>query len=158
MPTVRYFHPVNRLAIAIEEAGDRSVKQLVASAESALEEIRGECGAEFDAKIATIDSKIDSLTQAYDSAALGDIYSLANQIFNEAGVFGAVELSSAARSLCVLTSDYRNAAHVDIKILRLHADAMHALRLASADTDAEVRAAVLIGLQELTRKSISDRS
>jgi hypothetical protein len=156
MATVRYFRPINRLALAIEESGGRVATQLVADAERALEELRSECGAEFDTKIAAMDAKIGMLSQAYDPTIIGDIYSLANQIFSEAGVFGAVELSSAARSLCALTSDYANA-RVDINILTLHVEAMKALRMASADTDAEVRTAVLNGLNELTRKSISGR-
>lgn len=152
MTVVRTFHPENRLAKAVEQAGGVTVGEAISRATEQLEAVREECMSALDEKIGSIDALTSSAVFSSRGDDIRRVYDLANEILNEAGVFHLVELSEAGRSLCDLTGGYRKDAALDVRAIRVHVAAMRSLRRPEVHGDAATRTAVLDGLRQVTAK------
>lgn len=150
-PVVRTYRPDSRLAKAIDVPGGITIAEALVRSEAAVEAVRAECMAGIDEKIAEMEAA--TCGQAFTSAPaeLQRVYRLANEILNEAGVFGLAELSEAGRSLCDLTAGWSNGG-IEIEPIRLHVAAMKSLRRPEVESDLAVRTAVLNGLRQVTAK------
>jgi len=143
---VRTHRIENKLAKAVSTVGGMTVEDALAKAAQAVEEVRDECMDALDVKIA----EIDAVTKS-GKADPARVYALANEILNEAGAFGLSELSEAGRSLCELTSNWRDGAS-DMEPIRVHVVAMKSLRRSDVAGDSALRSAVIEGLRALTAK------
>lgn len=141
--------PENPLADAVQRAGGVRVSEAIATAEESLEELRAECMANLDVKIAEIDA-LTTGSMRGDESEVQKVYALSNEILNEAGMFGMNELSEAGRSLCDLSAVGVRA--FDYRAVRVHVEAMKSLRRPEVEGDAAIRAAVLEGLRQVTSK------
>lgn len=150
-PIVRTYRPENRLAKAIDLPGGITVAEALVRSAAGVEAVRAECMAGIDEKIAEIDAATCGQTFTSSAADVQRVYRLANEILNEAGVFGLTELSEAGRSLCDLTAGWSNGG-IEIDPIRVHVAAMKSLRRPEVEGDLAVRAAVLDGLRRVTAK------
>src|SRR5688572_24416552 len=96
-PIVRTYRVENRLAGAISAPGGMTIGDAIVRAGAGLEELRDECMSALDVKIAEIDAATTQEAFSSTAADMARVYALANEILNEAGVFGLVELSEAGR-------------------------------------------------------------
>src|SRR5690606_30372381 len=119
---VRTHRVENRLARAVSTVGGMTIEDALEKAAQAVENMREECMDALDAKIA----EIDAVTKS-GKPDVARVYALANEILNEAGAFGLSELSEAGRSLCELTSNWRDRTS-DMEPIRVHVVAMKSLR------------------------------
>jgi hypothetical protein len=149
---VRTFRPANRLAAVIDARGGVKLSEALERARKAVEALREDYLAVLDQKIAQIDGLITAKSFSSTAADIQSVYALANEILNEAGTFGLVELSAAGRSLCDLTANRRGEEPLDLRAIRVHVEAMKSLRRPEVDGDAQTRAAVLDGLRKVTAK------
>ncbi len=146
---VRTHRPENRLAKAISVPGGLTIGDALERAAENIAVVREDCMIALDAKIAEIDAATSGANFTCAPDDVQRVYSLANQILNEAGVYDLHELSEAGRSLCDLTA---NAAVIDLEPIRVHVAAMKSLRRPEVESDANIRAAVLQGLRQVTAK------
>lgn len=146
-PIVRTHRVENKLAHAITTNGGLTIGDALQRAQQAVEDVREECMAALDAKIA----EIDAATASAGRADVERVYRLANEILSEAGAFGLMELSEAGRSLCELTSNWRDMA-IDAEPIRVHVVAMKSLRRPDVEGNTALRSAVLEGLRQVTAK------
>ncbi|MBL8536675.1 MAG: hypothetical protein JNM59_04665 [Hyphomonadaceae bacterium] len=147
MTSVRKFHPEVRLKKLLAESGGITAGQALDRANEGLESIREDC-------LAGVDEKLTQLTQlaASSEAERGkQMYRCANEIFAEAGAFGLAELSAAAHSLCSLLSNVEDD-RLPSSAIKVHIDAMRALRRPDVSGNAAARAAVLSGLRGLAKR------
>jgi len=91
------------------------------------------------------------LSTAGGEAGLEECYVASNEIFAEAGVFGLSELSAVAHSLCTLLS-VPDRTKVPAAAVKVHVDAMRALRTPTVEQNETMRQAVLAELQSLARR------
>ena len=143
MTVVRSFYVEVHLKTLLNEPGGIKVADAIDRAYDSLEEVRDQCLAAIDDKIAAI------AAFAPDASPLvrRDCYQLSNEIFAEAGALGAPELSAVAFNLCeVLSADQTR---VSAKIIGVHVDAMRVLRLPGAAASPGLRRAVLDELRRL---------
>ena len=152
-PIIRTHRTANRLAQAISAPGGVTIGEALSRAASGVEEVREECLAALDAKIAEIDSVTAKHAFKASASQTLRVYALANEILNEAGVFGLTELSEAGRSLCELTSNWSDGG-IDFEPVRVHVSAMKSLRRPDIAGAPALRAAVLDGLRAVTAKLI----
>lgn len=146
-PIVRTYRVENKLSQAISTNGGLTMGEALLRAQQGVEDVREECMAALDAKIA----EIDAATSGASQAEVTRVYTLANEILSEAGAFGLFELSEAGRSLCELTSRWRDGG-LDAEPVRLHVVAMKALRRPDIEGNTALRSAVLNGLRQVTAK------
>ncbi|HYD87198.1 MAG TPA: hypothetical protein VEA80_06975 [Vitreimonas sp.] len=148
---VRTHRVENRLSQAISIPGGVTVSEAIEQAAQGVEELRAECMAALDAKIAEIEAA--TVSGAFDGnpADMARIYTLANEILSEAGAFGLSELSEAGRSLCELTSNWRDGG-IGGEPIRVHVAAMKSLRRWDIESNTSLRMAVLDGLRQVTAK------
>lgn len=151
MTLVRKFHPEVRLKKIVAEAGGMRAADAIDRAHHSLEEIRSDCLAAVDGKV----EAIAALARSSDGASLERCYQLANEIFAEAGAFGLKDQSAAALNLCNALSTSAGARRL-ADILRVHVEAMRALRMPAVAGDEALRAAVLAELRKLTAKLSSE--
>ena len=147
MTVKRSFYPEVRLKRLVGEAGGMRAADAVEQAALRLEDIRESCLAAIDAKI----ELVHGLAKVVDESGRARCYCISNEIFAEAGSFGLPELSEAAHSLCVLLSATERRAAPEAAI-RVHVDAMRALRRPEIAGNKMLRAAVLKELQTLTAR------
>jgi hypothetical protein len=148
---VRTHRVENRLAKALSVPGGMTMADALSRAAAGVEHVRHECMAALDAKIAEIDAATTREAFSSTAADVARVYALANEVLNEAGAFGLSELSEAGRSLCDLTSNWRDGG-IDIEPVRVHVSAMKSLRRPEIAGDAALRAEVLSGLRAVTVK------
>jgi hypothetical protein len=148
---VRTHRVENRLAKAVSAPGGMTVAEALSRAAAGVERVREECMAALDAKIAEIDAATTREAFSSTAADVARVYALANEVLNEAGVFGLSELSEAGSSLCELTSNWRDGG-IDLEPVRVHVSAMKSLRRPEVAGDAALRAAVLAGLRAVAAK------
>jgi hypothetical protein len=148
---VRTYQVDNRLAKAIDAPGGMTVGDALQRATANIEEVRDECLSALDAKIAEIDAATARGAFKASPEEMARVYTLANEILGEAGVFGLTELSEAGRSLCELTSNWASGG-IDLDPVRVHVSAMKSLRRPDVAGSPAVRAAVLTGLRAVTAK------
>ncbi len=147
MSVVRRFFPEVRLKqLLASNNGIRADEALVRAGRN-LDEIREACLLGVDAKI----ERLVELSAVGGEEASDQCYEAANEIFAEAGVFGLSELSAVAHSLCSLLS-VTERAKVPAAAIKVHADAMRALRSPSVAQHQKVRQAVLSELQTLAQR------
>jgi len=142
---VRTHRVENKLTKAISTVGGLTIGDALERAAQAVEAVRDECMDALDEKIAEIDAATKT-----SAPNIARIYTLANEILSEAGAFGLNELSEAGRSLCELTSNWRDGA--DVEPIRVHVVAMKSLRRSDIAGDTTLRNAVIEGLREMTAK------
>lgn len=147
MTTVRKFHPEVRLKRLLSEAGGIRAADALTAADVGVESMRDRCMQGIDAKI----EKIALLVQNWERHAASQTYALANEIFSEAGMFGLKELSEAGLSLCELLGAH-DAALIPEKAVRVHVDAMRALRSPAVAAEQAMRQAVLGELRKLSQR------
>lgn len=148
MSVVRRFRPENRLAKLIGVPGGISVGDALQRASVELESIRESCMQALDGKL----TALAALSSEPASIARDDaMYVLSNEIFGEGGAFGLEELSAVAYSLCTML-DSTERASARGPIIRVHIEAMRALRHPDMAGDVAARAAVLAGLRGLTAR------
>jgi len=152
MSPVCKFYPEVRLKKIVAEAGGLTAADAIDRAQRSLEEIRDDC-------LAAVDKKIDAiaaLATTEVNASLERVYQLANEIFAEAGTFGLNELSAVAHNLCNVVSAPPGRRPLG-EVVRVHTDAMRALRAPAMASDQALRGAVLTELRNLgARLSGSD--
>lgn len=141
MTVVKKFYPKVRLRELMAAPGGISVTSALSNADANLDAARDGYLEALDAQIAEINAP--GLDLAY-------IYQLANELFGASGLLGLDELSAVARSLCVLLTE---SAAASAEAIRVHLDAMRALRLPALETDQAARKAILAGLEAVVAKS-----
>jgi hypothetical protein len=148
MSVVRRFRPENRLAKLIATPGGVTIADALQQASVELESIRESCMDALDEKLRLLTLlNAEPTTPARDES----MYYISNEVFGEAGVFGLEELSSVAYSLCTML-DAGERAPTRGAIIRVHIEAMRALRHPDMAGDKTARAAVLAGLRGLTAR------
>jgi hypothetical protein len=151
-PVVRTHRPENKLAGAIQTSGGVTIAEALDRAHEGVESLRDEALVALDEKIARIEGFALSPSFSSSAADIRQVYALANEILNEAGAFGLVELSAAGRSLCDLTVARADGEGLDLRAIRVHVEALKSLRRPDVHGDAAIRAAVLDGLRQVTAK------
>ncbi|MBC7769537.1 MAG: hypothetical protein H7124_12200 [Phycisphaerales bacterium] len=148
---VRTHRVENKLTQAISTQGGLTIADALQRAAESVEEVREECMGALDDKIAEIETATSR--QAFQGTAneMARVYTLANEILNEAGAFGLAELSEAGRSLCELTGNWRDGG-IDVEPIRVHVAAMKSLRRPDIAGNTSLRMAVLDGLRQVTAK------
>jgi len=144
---IRRSYPKARIATKLNASGGISISAALERAEAALETVRAECISAVDEKV----RRIAALARALDEG--DEMYDLANEVFAEAGAFGLDEVGEAARSLCDLLGSNGAHKHAAIKV---HADALCALRHRDIHDDPERRQSVLFGLREVVKRYAPD--
>ncbi|MEQ1809762.1 MAG: hypothetical protein ABL889_07545 [Terricaulis sp.] len=150
MTVVRRFYPEVRLKKLLSSNGGIRTDEALLRAGRNLDEIREACLSGVDTKI----ERLVALSAIGGQEASDECYEAANEIFAEAGVFGLNELSAVAHSLCALLS-VAERAKVPAAAIKVHADAMRALRTPSIAQNEKVRQAVLSELQVLAQRFTS---
>lgn len=146
MTRARFFFPDVRLKRLLAEPGGMRVKDALERADEAIENVRDHCLVAIDDKIATIG--------AYEEGApeqSSRCYVLSNEIYAEAGLLGLAELSDVAHNLCEVLS-LGTQGGVSKRAVRVHVDAMRALRSPAVSSNHQLRAAVVAELHHLTAR------
>ena len=151
-PVVRTHRPANKLAAAVQTRGGVTIAEALQHAGDGVEALRADYMAVLDQKIGEIETFTLSKSFSSSPDAIRQVYALANEVLNEAGAFGLAELSAAGRSLCDLTAARADSEGLDVRALRVHVEAMKSLRRPEVEGDAQIRAAVLEGLRQVTAK------
>ncbi|MBL8550795.1 MAG: hypothetical protein JNJ73_12495 [Hyphomonadaceae bacterium] len=151
-PVVRTHRPANQLAAAVQTRGGVTIAEALQHATENVETLRADYMAVLDEKIAAIEAFTRSVGFSGDAETIRKVYALANEVLNEAGAFGLAELSAAGRSLCDLTAARADSESLDLRAIRVHVEAMKSLRRPEVNGDAQIRAAVLEGLRQVTAK------
>lgn len=144
MTNVRRFHPEVRLKKLLAEPGGMTAGEAIERADAKLEEIRGDCLSAVDDKL----TELSALVKSDQPERGARMYRCANEIFAEAGTFGLAELSAAAHSLCSLLARTEDTKVPEASV-KVHIDAMRALRNPDVAGNKAARAAVLSGLRGL---------
>lgn len=126
------------------EPGGIATERALSMAADNLRSIEGACLAAIDSKIARLHESI------CDESAEQQCYALSNEVFGEAGVFGLSEISAIAHNLCSLLAAPRPGA--SCAALRIHVDAMRALRRPEIAASKTQRTAILCELRALASK------
>jgi hypothetical protein len=126
------------------EPGGIATERALSTAAANLRSIEGACLAAIDNKIARLHEGI------CDESAEQQCYALSNEVFGEAGVFGLSEISAIAHSLCSLLAARRRGASREA--LKIHVDAMRALRRPEIAASKTQRTAILCELRALASK------
>lgn len=143
MTQVKHFFPKVRLRTLLLEPGGMKRSDMLERAAMCMEEVRGSCLKAIDDKV----EEVLRLSRSPSDHALARCYDLSNEIFAEAGAFGLGEVSSAAHSLCCLLGEECNRAPA--AAIRVHVDAMRALRRPEIASNKRLRTAVLLELRGL---------
>jgi hypothetical protein len=101
-----------------------------------------------DACIEGVDDKVRRIAVMTPEQS-EEMYELANEVFAEGGAHGLDEVAEAARNLCdlLMSSDsHKNAA------IKVHIDALQALRHRDIHGDVAKRQAVLRGLRDVVKR------
>ena len=145
MSKARFFFPDVRLKRLLREPGRITIGEALARADGAIDGMRDACLQSIDQKIA----EIGALDQDDVSDTNGRCYTLSNEIYAEAGMIKLTELSDVAHNLCdLLSAGGKQGAST--RAIRVHVDAMRALRSPAASASSELRRAVLGELHRLT--------
>ncbi len=147
MNKVRFFFPELRLKQLLEEPGGITIADALMRADDAIEASR-------DAGLKAVDEKISAIAvcEREDAGDTTDTcYKLSNEIYAEAGMMRLSELSDVAHNLCELLSGGASEA-VSKRAIRVHIDAMRALRSPAASSSRDLRRAVLEELHRLTAR------
>jgi len=145
MNKARFFFPDVRLKRLLREPGGITVGEALVRADDAIDGMRDAFLQSIDQKIA----EIGALGQDDAFSATGRCYTLSNEIYAEAGMIKLIELSDVAHNLCdLLSAGGKQGASA--KAIRVHVDAMRALRSPAASASGELRRAVLSELHRLT--------
>lgn len=145
--SVRKFMPVNRLAKAIGDPTGMLLSQALKHAENNLEKSRPQY-------LAALDRKVDALRELAPTAAQAqeEFYRTAREVYADAGALGFSHLSQAALSLCDLLVSSAPETRLRAGV-RVHVDAVLALRLAGGDAAKGQRDAILKGLFVISGKA-----
>lgn len=146
MTRARFFFPDVRLKRLLAEPGGMRAKDALKRADEAIEYVRDDCLAAIDKKIAEIAAYQEGAAEVSKTC-----YRLANEIYAEAGVLGLRELSAVAHNLCE-TISLGTFGAVSLRVVRVHADAMHALRSPAVSENQHLRRAVVAELHRLTAR------
>ncbi|ANP46773.1 hypothetical protein [Candidatus Viadribacter manganicus] len=145
MTRARFFYPEVRLKRLLKEPGGLRVVDALDRADAAIDAIRDDCLLAIDGKIAAISSA--AKREGHPDAR----YTLSNEIYAEAGALGLAELSDVAHNLCELLSLERKE-DVSEQAVRVHVDAMRALRSPAVSANGTLRRAVLAELHRLAAR------
>jgi|GEM_PF-2963484 len=126
--------------------GGLTVEQALANAQRGVETLRAQCTDAVDETIA----KICALTSQGAEQNAKTIYALSDEVFALAGTFGMADVSKAAYSLCALLASDEGAKKG--AAIRVHVEAMKALRNPVVAADAVARAKVLEGLVNVSKR------
>jgi hypothetical protein len=145
--SVRKFMPVNRLAKALNDPTGLLMSQALKHAGSNLEKVRPQL-------VASLDRKLDALRDLAPIAeeAREEFYRTAREVYADAGALGFVHMSQAALSLCDLFVAVVPEARFRAGI-KVHVDAIMALRSAAGDAAKPQREAILKGLFAISGKT-----
>ncbi len=149
----RFFQPAPRLKALLAEPGGMRVSDALRRADRAVLEIRGRC-------LSGIDQKVEEILAASRSdapSAMDRCYRLSNEIYAEAGVFGLVELSGVAHSLCTLLAE-SELDRIPREVIAVHVDALRALRSPAVAENRQLRTAVVAELRALTARITAPRA
>lgn len=147
MTVVRKFYPEVRLKRLVAEPGGRRMGDAIKSAQDRVEEIRVPTIEGVEQKTV----EIDRLAKSGESGWSDACYTLANEIFAEAGVFDLHGLSKAAYMLCAYISSVAPE-EVRADAVIVHADAMRALRTKVIADNPVASKAILAGLDDIAAK------
>lgn len=145
MTEVRYVRTQNRLAKLLAQPGGTRISTLLERAALGVESLR-------ETALLAIDRKIEDIAvfmESSDPHRFAVIRQYAGELFGDAGAFGLTEIALAARSL----HDFLefDQAQPSATALRVHLDAVRALRRPSVTKDKAAREAVLTALRELSQ-------
>lgn len=145
--SVRKFMPVNRLAKALNDPTGLLMSQALKHAGANVENMRPQL-------VAALDRKLDALRDLAPSAeeAKDDFYRTAREVYADAGALGFVHISQAALSLCDLFVSVVPEGRFRAGI-KVHVDAITALRSAEGDAAKPQREAILEGLFAISGKA-----
>lgn len=148
----RFFQPAVRLKERLVEPGGMRVSDALRRADRGLLEIRDRCLSAIDQKI----EEILAVSKSGAPTAMDRCYRLSNEIYAEAGVFGLVELSGVAHSLCTLLAE-SELDRIPREAVAVHVDALRALRSAAVAENKQLRTAVVAELRALTARISTPR-
>ena len=146
MTRARFFVPDVRLKRLLAEPGGMRAKDALNRADEAIESVRDSCLQAIDRKISEIG--------AYTEGAIEQTrhcYRLSNEVYAEAGILGLAELSDVAHNLCEILSLSAEGS-VSSRAVKVHVDAMHALRTPAVSANRQLRQAVVQELHRLTSR------
>ncbi|HYD88814.1 MAG TPA: hypothetical protein VEA80_15170 [Vitreimonas sp.] len=146
MTLLRSYRPEVRLQQMLARPGGLSIEQALANAQQGVETLRSQCTAAVDATIA----KICALTTEGAEKNAKTIYALADEVFALAGTFDMTDVSKAAYSLCALLASEEGAKKG--AAIRVHVEALKALRNPLVAADANARTKVLEGLVNVSKR------
>jgi hypothetical protein len=140
----------NRLAKSVVTRGGMSASEALSAAQNAVEQIRDPTIAEIDANLKEIYGLGEQLkaSNAFDEAALQQMYVCANRVVAMGGVFGLAELGQAAYSLCELVSRFQTLERFSWQMVQVHIDGLKLLR-SPGSHPAAIREEVLNGLRRV---------
>jgi hypothetical protein len=142
---LRNYRPEVKLQRLLARPGGLTIEQALARATLNVEKLREQCTTAVDAKI----EEIAALgIQAEINAQA--IYALSDEIFALAGTFKMGEVSQAAYSLCALLSSPEGAKSA--AAIRVHVDALRALRNPEIAANLAATAQVLQGLKNVSKR------
>lgn len=145
MTLLRSYRPEIRLQHLMNRPNGLLIEQALARAANNVEKLRDQCTAAVDAKI----EEIAALGMA-DAVDAGAIYALADEVYTLAATFKMGETSQAAYSLCALLSSEEGAKNR--AAIRVHVDALRALRNPAIAADIAATGEVLQGLKNVSKR------
>lgn len=156
MTNVRFVFPKPRLNELLRAPGGVPVAEALARCEENLETIRPSCMAEMLALLELAEARIAAMGQAFDDAALNDLYAVVVQGIGAGKVCGVATVDDALVSLCDLLDFLRTQGRYDREAIAVH---VRAWRLLSAPELPEAAAReVLAGLMKVSGKFAAPRA
>lgn len=150
MSRVRLFTPVNRLARALSDPNGLLFSHALQHAEANLAKVRAVHEAALERKLNALRDLAPSAHVGADQRAA--FYRQAQDVLADAGGLGQDAISRAALSLCdLLASD---AAEMRLRDgVKVHLEAITALRASGGEGDKAQREAILAGLARIAGKA-----
>ncbi len=145
--------PENKLREAVsKEPLDPGNEDPVARAEQALAELSPEFASWMESECARLDeARRELLDSGFSDASKEALFHAAHDIKGEAATFGYPAVASAADSLCRLIEHTPDMAHIPLKLIDQHVDAVRAIYREYARSDANKLATMLTKrLREVT--------
>ena len=145
MMTVRRIQSANRLNALFDLPGGRTVRRMLADAESQLAAFRPSFDEELETRIAAIEG-----LSAAGALGRAEIYDNASAIIDTAGLFGCDHVGEAAYALCDLVDALGEQNRWDASAVAVHVDALRLMR--DADCNVLERERLLAGLHAVFEK------
>ena len=143
--SVRRIQPANRLNALFDLPGGRTVRRMLADADSQLAAFRPTFEAELETRIATLEG-----LAAAGAPRRAEIYDNASAIIDTAGLFGFDHVGQAAYALCDLVDAFGEQDRWDASAVAVHVEALRLMR--GAECSVQERERLLAGLHAVLEK------